>query len=98
VALANGKDAGQLLKDTVTRMLEITAASSQDCSEASSKPTVASLLSTRTWFTVSTGCFHRDAHRWTTEAADELEPTVIHIQQDNPAAGPECRAGGYRPH
>jgi predicted transcriptional regulator len=43
VASANGKDAEQLVKDTVARMLENQAASSQERKKASSKPTAASL-------------------------------------------------------
>jgi hypothetical protein len=41
LASANGKDTAQLVKDTVTRMLEIRLVSSRECKEVSSKPTVA---------------------------------------------------------
>jgi hypothetical protein len=63
VVSANGKDAEQLVKDTVARMLENQArfASSLVCREASSKPTGASLSSTKTCSTASTGCFSREA-------------------------------------
>ncbi|MGA2213054.1 MAG: hypothetical protein ABSH31_07240 [Bryobacteraceae bacterium] len=43
VALANGKDAEQLVKDTVAARSKIRTTSSQECKEASSKPTEASL-------------------------------------------------------
>jgi hypothetical protein len=51
VALANGKDAEQLVKDTVAARSKIRTTSSQECKEASSKPTAASLLSTKTSLT-----------------------------------------------
>ncbi len=36
--------------------------------------------------TVSTAYFAREAHSLTTEAADQLEEAVKHIQQDSPGA------------
>jgi hypothetical protein len=47
VASANGKDAEQLVKETVSRMPETRPASSRECKGALSKPTVASSQNTK---------------------------------------------------
>jgi predicted transcriptional regulator len=99
VALANGRDAEQLVKDTVARMLEnqnrFSAGVQRGIEQAD-----------RGEFVEHKDVVNRNRQavsivrliRWTTEAADEFEAAVKHLQQDNPHRWPECRSGGYRPH
>ncbi len=81
VAAANGKDAEQLVKDTVARMLEnqarFIAGVQRGIEQADRgefmehKDVLASLMR---------------LIRWTAEASDQLEAAVKHIHQDNPTA------------
>jgi hypothetical protein len=61
VASANGKDAEQLVKDTVARMLENQARFIGGVQRCIEQAAMASLWNTKKWLTGSTGCFTREA-------------------------------------
>ena len=87
VASANGKDAEQLVKDTVARMLENQARFIAGVQRGIQQADRGELVEHKDMLHRIDRLFHSvRVIRWTTEASGQLEAAVKHIEQDDPTA------------